>query len=616
MHNAQHNQFRNPSPEFGDGRKLSGAQTAEFWKLLEPDPHKPSRVVLQEMAQTYGPIGVSERHLNRVRQKWNRSGPKGRPRKSEAGASPDLPASRVQVTPHLSHIGVHLFDAWMEQQNGFGPVVERLQFGIRSYLQRHPDEEFALVQHREETLKARFKALFYAPLFDMGKLSQFDYQEHPLETLLGRTYQSSTLNQFLGQLERIDAATWLMPALLPAQSGHIGYIDGHMIAFWTSVSMHKGKITNVGRLMAGSQAVITHDETGHALFAAYYPPDMRLPRVIVAYCEHVAQLTGIEMFVIDREVNALEMARVFRDQGWGLLCMLDRNQYKGLESFDTSVVGQLDDGSVVYEGVWREPKKDDPRSFVLVEESERLLVYWGTPKVKEVIAPMAWPTLYRQRTEIQENRFKSMMDHGALDVNFGTKKRVVPDRHQQRAKAALEADLAKAVHQEAKRAEWVQAQQEKVEESEQKGHTKRLVQRQARLAQAQEELEKTTEKKDTLQKQLESLGPDQQRADRDFRKQSIMTFRTLLLENTLLSFLMALLGTMTTKICLPTLIKMLFERGGSRVESDSQIIYWVNTQGFSSTYQDLFGKVLEGINGLALNQVGKPIQVRAREGPT
>jgi hypothetical protein len=206
------------------------------------------------------------------------------------------------------------------------PVVERLQVGIRSHLERHPDEAFALLQHREETLKARFKALFYAPLFDIGKLSQFDYQEHPLETLLGRTYQSSTLNQFLGQLERIDAATGLMPALLPAQSGKIGYIDGHMIAFWTSGSMHKGKITNVGRLMAGSQAVITHDETGQALWAAYYPPDIRLPRVIVAYCEHVAQLTGIEMFVIDRVVNALEMARAFRDQGWGLLCMLDRNR--------------------------------------------------------------------------------------------------------------------------------------------------------------------------------------------------------------------------------------------------------------------------------------------------
>ncbi|MHC4074017.1 MAG: hypothetical protein ACYTGS_18625 [Planctomycetota bacterium] len=616
MHTTQTNRLCRPSPEFGEGRKFSGVQKAALWTLLENDPHKPSRVLLQEMAQTHGPIGVSERHLNRVRQKWNRSGPKGRPRKSASGSSHDPPASLAKVAPHLSHIGVHLFDAWMEHENGFGPVVERLQLGIGSHLQRHPEEAFALLQHREETLKTRFKALVYAPLFGIGKLSEFDYQEHPLETVLGRTYQSSTLNQFLGQLERIDAGPWLMPALLPAQSGKIGYIDGHMMAFWTSVSMHKGKITNVGRIMAGSQAVISHDETGHALLAAYYPPDIRLPRVIVAYCEDLSQRSGIEMFVIDREVNALEMARAFRDRGWGLLCMLDRNQYKGLESFDTNVAGHLDDGSVVYEGTWHEAKKDDPRRFVLVEEAERLLVYWGTPKVKEVIEPIDWPTLYRQRTEIQENSFKSMKDHGALDVNFGTKKIVVADRHQQRAKAALEEDVAKASQQEAKRAEQVQERQEKVEESEQKGHTKRLVQRQAHLVQAREELDKATEKKATLQNQLESLGPDQQRADRDFRKQSIMTFRTLFLENALLTFLKVLLGHMTTKICLQTLLKVLFERGGTRVESDCRIIYWVNTQGLSCRYQDLLGKVLEGINALGLNRAGKPIEVRARDGPS
>jgi hypothetical protein len=236
--------------------------------------------------------------------------------------------------------------------------------------------------------------------------------------------------------------------------------------------------------------------------------------------------------------------------------------------------------------------------------------------VQEVIEPIGWPTLYRQRTELQENRFKGMKDQGALDVNFGTKKIVVTDRHQQRAKAALAEDVAKALHQGVKRAEWVQAQQGKVEESEQKGHTKRLVQRQAHLVQAQEELEKATEKKATLQKQLESLGPDQQRADPDFRKQSIMTFRTLFLDNALVAFLKALLGHMTTKICLQPLLKMLFERGGTRVETDCRIIYWVNTQGLSSTYQDLLGKVLEGINALALNRAGKFIEVRARDGPS
>jgi hypothetical protein len=28
-----------------------------------------------------------------------------------------------------------------------------------------------------------------------------------------------------------------------------------------------------------------------------------------------------------------------------------------------------------------------------------------------------WPEVYRARTELQENAFKRMMEHGALDIN-------------------------------------------------------------------------------------------------------------------------------------------------------------------------------------------------------
>src|SRR2546427_405598 len=111
-------------------------------------------------------------------------------------------------------------------------------------------EDFPLLHHKEETLLLRFQAMFYAPLFGIGKLTEFDVKEHPLVTLQGRSYQSSTLSQFLGQLERIDAAPALTPALVPAQDGGIGYVDGHMIAFWTRIAMHKGKITMLGRIMA------------------------------------------------------------------------------------------------------------------------------------------------------------------------------------------------------------------------------------------------------------------------------------------------------------------------------------------------------------------------------
>jgi hypothetical protein len=111
--------------------------------------------------------------------------------------------------------------------------------------------------------------------------------------------------------------------------GEIAYIDGHMIPFRSkAVSMHKGRITMPGRIMAGSNAVVTHNENGNAVYFDYYPPDIRLPRVIIAYCENLFSMTGIMIFIIDREINSVEMAREFEGRGRGLLSMPDRNEYK------------------------------------------------------------------------------------------------------------------------------------------------------------------------------------------------------------------------------------------------------------------------------------------------
>ncbi len=111
--------------------------------------------------------------------------------------------------------------------------------------------------------------------------------------------------------------------------------------------MHKGKITMQGRIMAGSQAVIAHDDAGHAVFVAYSPPDIHVSQVILAYCEQVAQATGSAVFVIDRAVNSVALSRVFDDHDLGLLCMLDDNEYEGLGSFEATEVDTLDDGTKV-----------------------------------------------------------------------------------------------------------------------------------------------------------------------------------------------------------------------------------------------------------------------------
>jgi len=613
---AENKQPDAPRLPLGAGRKITAIQQTLLWGLLQADSGCPSRVLLDQLAQGGERLSVSVRQLNRLRVKWGLNRGKGRPRQPASDEAAPPRSEGGAVVESLSFVGVHLFSDWMTQQAGWDRVLSLLKQAIEAYQRIHPEEDFALLHHRESTLLRRFQALFLAPLLGIEQLTQFDVKEHPLPTLLGGGYQSSTLTQFLGQLERIDAAEALRAALIPEEAGSISYVDGHMIAFWSRVSMHKGKITMLGRIMTGSQAVIAHNEEGQALWSEYYPPDLPLSGVIVEYCQQVSMATGIELFVIDRAVNSVAMAGAFTHEGWGLLSMLNENEHKGLSSFDTTRLGTDEEGSPVYRGTWKEPRPEDPRCFVLVESIERILVYWGTPRLEKSVEPIQWPRLYRQRTEIQENRFKRMIDHGALNTNYGRKKQIGPDRHQQRAQEKLQKALVGAQVKVDKKEDRVQRQHAKVTESTRKGHTTRLHQRQRTLAVEEEALKTARQKHEKLAQQTQALGPPRQRADRDFRKQRIMTLRTLLLENTLLAFLVGLGGMLHEKLGLEGLLKILFERSGVRLETDYEIRYWVNTVGLSIPYQRRLAQIVEGLNAMHLRRRGKPIRVQLREAPT
>jgi hypothetical protein len=598
-------------PPFCAGRKLSAMDKALLWNLLHEDPECPTRVLLDKVVHMQISMAVSVRHLNRLRATWQRNRRKGRPR--HAACSAAAGGALVQVTPHLSCVGVHLFAHWLDQQDAFGPVVVRLQQAIEAHKCAQPADDFALLHHRGQTLRRRFAALFFAPLCGIERLTAFDTHEHPLQTLIGRGYHSATLSQFLGQLERIDAAAALLPALVPDKASQITYVDGHMMAYWSRASMHKGKITMLGRIMAGSHAVIAHNEAGHALFVQYYPPDLHVSHVIVTYCQQVAMATGTALFVIDRAVNSVAMACAFDDQGLGLLSMLDDNEHQGLESFAAMLVDTLADGTKVYSGPWNVPRPDDPRHFVLVEPAEgKTLVSWGTPKIQDALAVTEWPRVYRERNEIQENGFKRMIDHGALNINYGRKTIIGPDRHQQRAKEQLDQSLMAAQQRLDKKAKAVKTKQDQVTESASQGHGKRLAQRQRALAVLAKELKDTQNKKDKLAEQAKALGPPRERADRDFRKQTIMTVRTLLLENALTSFMAVLVGTFTMQVSLDCLLHILFERSGARMETDSHMIYWINTTGLSAAYQRLLTVVVDGLCAMDLRDQGKPIRVRLK----
>ncbi len=610
-------------PEFKDGTKLTAEKTATLWILARAHRTLPSCAILEKAGS---PV-ITVRHCNRLRIEWGFNRPKGRPRKPDAGCKTENLPVPVKQEENLSFIGVHIFSCYMETQEEYGMILEQLKLAIGFHIEENPTDSFPLLAHRDDTLMRRFKALFFAPLFHIGKLIEYDVKEHALETVIGRGYQSSTLNQFLGQLERIDVAQWLMNSLIPLDihGDNICFIDGHMIPFWSSVSMHKGKITMLGRIMPGSQAVVAHIETGQAVYFDYQAPDTRLPAMILEYCAEIAALTGINTFVIDREVNSVGMARAFTERGWGLLSMLDNNEYTDLSDWDTEYVGTLDDDSEVYSGRWSEEKKnkvDDPRIFVLVvkekNEEKKLLPFWGTPAVAEKVPYIDWPGLYSQRTEIQENSFRRMKEHGALTTNFGTKKIESEDRHHGRKVEKLTDQLENIDERIDKKKEKIEDQEKKVRESEEKGHGKRLEQRENLLAVMKADYKEVTSKREDIEENIKKLGPQGKRSDRDFRKQSIMTLRTLFLENKLMAFMSLLMEciTETPRMGLESLIKLLFERSGGYFETPTELVYYLNMNGLSKSNRATMLKLIEGINKMGLERDGKSVSARARARPS
>ena len=94
-----------------------------------------------------------------------------------------------------------------------------------------------------------------------------------------------------------------------------------------------------------------------------------------------------------------------------------------------------------------------------------------------------------------------------------------------------------------------------------------------------------------------------------------MTVRTLLLENALMAFMVVLGTCLQTTVSLDCLLRLLFERSGARMETASQVVYWVNTAGLSVAYQRLLKELVEGLCALDLQDQGKSICVRLKDMP-
>jgi len=137
--------------------------------------------------------------------------------------------------------------------------------------------------------------------------------------------------------------------------------------------------------------------------------------------------------------------------------------------------------------------------LVSVEPAQgKTLVSWGTPKRKETLEALEWPRGYRERTEMQEQSVKRMIDHGALDTNDGRKQIVGPDRQQPRQSAHLAAALETAQPRVAKKVEALEGHRAQVAEAQSTGHGKRLGQRQQALGRVEQALKAVQHKQDPL----------------------------------------------------------------------------------------------------------------------
>jgi len=246
---------------------------------------------------------------------------------------------------------------------------------------------------------------------------------------------------------------------------------------------------------------------------------------------------------------------------------------------------------------------------------DKTLVYWGTPKVEDALETHQWPRVYRERNEMQEHSFKRMNDHGALKTNYGRKTIVGPDRHQQRKREQLDQSLEAAHQRVDKKAEALKAHQDKVAESASTGHGTRLAQRQRALVGVEKALQDAQHPHVQLTEHASTIGPPRERADRACRTQTILTCRTRLLENALLAFMVGRCEHLPTQGSLGGILQRLFARRGARLETVSQVVYWVNPAGVSLPYRRLLTEVVEGLGAMELRDQGKPIRVCLKDMP-
>lgn len=377
------------------------------------------------------------------------------------------------------------------------PIETCLSQVSSSYQTAHPSSPLRLLSSRPETIWSKIDHLLYLPILNLVRPRDLYWEQGAgLAVLYGFTYKYLPVEQFLGQLTRLELGTALLEPLAcaysqawyPGSSPLVIFSDWHVKPHWTKQLSQSGSVTMLGRVMPGTKQLFINGSGGHMLVAWNEPIDAHFSRVLLERETQLATMLKrpLAYNVLDSEGGGLPLAQQYQQAEHWYLSILPRGQHYPLSLFHLGGAWQAvvdDPQHEAVEASWADELRatTDPRRLILlrpVGTTYPTRIYAG--HIPASLSAAVVPACHRQRWTDQERRFREMIGGANLNANYGYRYHLVPHRTRQR--------------------QW-QAAQEQVERS------------QTRLLQQEQAIRH-------LQAQLQTLGQNQHRQRADLLTQA------------------------------------------------------------------------------------------------
>jgi hypothetical protein len=319
----------------------------------------------------------------------------------------------------------------------------------QAYQAVHQSATLRVLSSQPETIWGKFDHLLYLPLLNLNRPRDlYYYQGDGLQSLYGFTYKYHPLEQFLGQLTRLELGQPLADCLTrcytqawyPQDETLFVFADWHVKPHWTKWFSHSGAVTMWGRVMPGTKQLLVNGPAGHLLIGWNYPIDSHFSRVLVEMETKLDTIVGrpIAYTIVDSEGSGLPLAERYAEAKRCYLSMLPRNPVRPLSDFKVQGPWQTvtdDPEHEVVQAMWADDKKakQEPRHLILmrpVGHTDPTRIYTGC--IPADISITQIPPLFRQRWFHQEWRIRELVKGANLNVNYGYTYDEVPNRTRQR----------------------------------------------------------------------------------------------------------------------------------------------------------------------------------------